>query len=375
MSNQPPREQVLVEPDPRDQSLFDWLEDLFYGPMECPAKLVVSPVRGRNFNDLGDPILTRVYLPEGGDKEPVAEGPKASDKQKLKGKPTKEQLVVLSNQILERMQHDCNEGGRKQRYGVHAWHLMRDSQPYSRFLKMMHPNRRPRNEEYRDDSDEDFSPHIGYVKQALHHDEQMQTLNHEMACALLDRSNRENEYLHRQLDNMHQKLAEANERLAAALSLEHERKLELQWTQFKQESFAQGRDIVFGLAPTIINQLSGRKIAEVQQTPESMALKQFFKPVDEGGSLTEDQMNKAFSYVDASNNSIHSGVLSIEQSDVLLSVAFKNGSPDLLDKILPGGSLGVTQDQIDRLREIFPIAQLAPLLAMIQQRIANKTQS
>jgi hypothetical protein len=68
-------------------------------------------------------------------------------------------------------------------------------------------------------------------------------------------------------------------------------------------------------------------------------------------------------------------VLVTEQAKLLWDVAHCAAGVDELDRLLPGGSLQVTQEQVMSLQQIFQPEQLMPIIALIGMRMQNKMQA
>ncbi|KKW46509.1 MAG: hypothetical protein UY96_C0003G0012 [Parcubacteria group bacterium GW2011_GWB1_56_8] len=85
--------------------------------------------------------------------------------------------------------------------------------------------------------------------------------------------------------------------------------------------------------------------------------------------LTKEQADKAIGIWDETNQCISKpGVLSQGQSQILFQVAYGQAPPEELDKLLPGGILAVSMEQLARLQQIFPLEQIAPLMLIFQSR-------
>jgi hypothetical protein len=375
------QESILIEPQPKRTDFFNWLEQLFDGPTEMPERIEVCAVKGRSCEIIVKVIHGYPFLPEAreapngqvdGEGEKTATTKKAAEKaSRVKaGKPSRERLVHLSNEILSKCQGETDAIGREQRFGVHAIHFVRDSQPYSRFLIRCSPQVVKEAE----DEEDDNSPGAAYKRypvQALDHDERQFSINTELTLGLIDRQNRELERMSRDLGEQRMATRVAQEAVERLQSLSLDREMARDWNKLKIDAARDGMQLVMGLAPPIINQLAGKKVLPTNETPESITLKAFFKPTNEGGRLTSAQADEAFGAYDDTpeHNLTKPGVLRKEQVRVLIDVAHCTQGPEALDKLIPpDGELAITMDQVMQLQRIFPLEQIAPIMILFQSR-------
>src|SRR6185369_9513254 len=325
------RDKALIEPVIKDQALFEFLELLFYDdpePAHYPDRIEVNVVKGRDKGQLTSTVLSLPFAPVKASKEAIAQGAG-------QGKPSREKLVALSNRILHAMQLDCDASRSRQCYGVHAWCHSRGDDPYMRFLKHCEPKGKYPREGQEDDEDETYEKR--FVAQVMRHQEQMVSLlgagyegHSDRQDRMSERLLRRNEYLESRID----KLLDIVER---SLSLEAERKERLEWAKLKTHAARQGLDFALAMAPPLINQLTGKPILPTTDTPETIALKNFLKTEQEGGLLTEEQVNAAFGRWDDTpeHNLVAPGVLTLDQATVLFHVAYGKLPADELNKLMP----------------------------------------
>jgi hypothetical protein len=380
VSEKTPKEpKTQIEPVPKDQKFFEWLETLFNGVDQYPERIDTRVVKGQHYATLGPMVKQLIYAPQAREsaKESTKET-KTGDKGRNSSKPSREDLVALSNELLYRCQHDCDNQRRPTTYGVLAAHFMREVDFYDRWLIHLKPQGIYAPKAGEDEGDEEAetgSPLFRAQLQHLSHGERMFSLHTAAIEAIVDRQDRA---LERAGAN-EEKLRSANERLLEIVeklqSNAHVRAQEMQWNDMKIRSVEKGLELAINLAPPLLNQLTGKKTVATQETAESLTLKTFFKRDDAGGKLTIEQADKAFGKYDNDNNLITVGVLSTEQAKLLWDVAHCTAPVDELDRLLPNGSLQVTQEQVMSLQNIFQPEQLMPIIALIGMRMQNKMQA
>ena len=368
-----------IEPVPKDQKFFEWLEKLFDGTSQFPEKIEVRVVSGRHNERLGPMIKQIVYSPQAREsaKESTKET-KTGDKGRNSGKPSREDLVAMSNELLYLCQRDCDQARRPTTYGVHVAHFLREVDFYERWIMALRPQgvHAPKDgEEMPDEDNEGGTPLYRAQLQHLSHGERMFSLHTAAIEAIVDRQDRA---LERSAAN-EEKLRSANERLLEIVeklqSNAHVRAQEMQWNDMKIRSVEKGLELAINLAPPLLNQLTGKKTIATQESPESLTLKTFFKMDKDGGKLTIEQADKAFGKYDNDDNLLTPGALSREQAKLLFDVAHCVAPVDELDRLLPGGALQVTQEQVMSLQNIFQPEQLMPIIALIGMRMQNKMQA
>jgi hypothetical protein len=379
VSEKTPKEPTRIEPVPKDEKFFVWLEKLFDGAGQYPEKIETRVVSGRHNERLGPMIKQIVFSPQA--RESVKESTKETktgDKGRNSSKPTREELVAMSNELLYLCQRDCDQARRPLTYGVHVSHFMREVDFYERWIMFLKPQgvHAPKDgEEVEDEDGEGGSLQRKYSTQIQHHHERMFNLYGGALEGVIDRQDRA---LEREAST-NERLRSANERLLEMVeklqSQEHVRKMDLQWNDMKIRSVEKGLELAINLAPPLLSQLTGKKPAAMEETYESITLKMFFKRDDAGGKMTIEQADAAFGKHDNEGNILTPGVFSREQAGLLWDVAHCVARADELDRLLPGGSLEVKQEQVIALQQIFPMEQLAPIIALIGMRMQNRMQS
>jgi hypothetical protein len=372
VSDKAPKEKVQLEPVPSKPEFFGWLESLFNGPTEFPERIEVRIVSGKHGEKMGPSIRQIPFVPQ---LEVSEKGDKV--KKTRNARPSREDLISLSNEIISITQHDCDSSQRATMYAVQAWHFLRSDEPYSRWLMRQSPkavHKMANGEDGEDDEDGDDSPKKKFSSQVFRHGEAMFQLYGGALEGVVDRQDRA---LERE-SQTNERLRQSNERLLDMVeklqSQQHQRTLDQQWNELKIRSVEKGLDLAIGIAPPLLNQLAGKKASLGEASAESITLKAFFKPVSEGGKLTDEQAKLAFGVYDETpqRNLKEAGALTEAQSKLLWDVAHGTASTDELDRLLPGGTMAVEMAQMIKLQQIFPPEQIAPIVMLIGLRMQNR---
>lgn len=348
------RDRATVEPIPKDEEFFLWLERLFDGSQNFPEYLDVRVVRGKDFATMG-PRIRQIPFPSG------------------VPKPTREKLVAMSNEILHLVQRDCDQQRREVVYHVAAFHFNRSDEPYERFLIRRKAGPTYRNgESGASEDDEENNIEKRFSSQVLRHQEQMVGLLGAGYEGIIDRQDRTVQRLLDRIEKLETKNAQITEQLERALSNQIERDQQKAWNEMKIQNVQKALDLGMAVMPPLLNQLAGKQVVPTNDTAETITLKNFFKTTKEGGKLTEEQANAAFGTWDEKGTLIKPGILTYEQSAILYEVAHGKRSPDDLDKLMPGGPYAVSMEQFVALQQVFTMEQLAPIGLIFQARQAKQ---
>lgn len=342
---------ALVEPTPKNQEFFSWLESLFYGVDQFPEKLEVRVVRGRDFATMGPRLREISY------------GPADS-------KPKKEDLVKLSNEILFRCQQDCDVQRKTVVYHVAAIHFSRGDAPYERFLLRFTPGPTYKHGIDGDrEEEEDDSMEKRFSGQIMRHQEKMVELLGATFEGLIDRQDRMAERLANRNEQLEARLEKMFDHVERALSLESERKSKEKWDDLKIEGAKKSMEVLGTLAPPLIGQLLGGKTVGIAENSESKTLKTFVE------TLSPEQLDKVFGRYDESGNTLlKPGILAREQAQLFADIAMCRASTDRLDELLPDGPLAISLEQVQRLisEAGIEMLQIAPLKIIFDARQAKK---
>jgi hypothetical protein len=288
-------------------------------------------------------------------------------------KPTREQLVQMSNEILYLTQRDCDVHRKSVVYHVAAIHFSVSPEPYERWLLRCTPGATYRNGANGENEDEDDNDSIEkrIAAQSMRHNETMFNLYGASMEGILDRQDRIVERLLDRNDRLETKNEKLMDMLERALDMKVEREVKLEREKLKTRAIEKGLDFALAMAPPLVNQLAGKQVIPTNDTAETIALKNFFKPVEEGGLLTKEQAQAAFGQWDDTpeHNLVVPGVLNRDQVMILVSVANGSTSPDELNKLIPpDGACALTMDQIVSLQQIFSMEQIAPIMLIFEAR-------
>jgi len=381
-----PKDKIQVEPNPADKDFFDWWEGLFDGTGEFPEYVNVHAVSGPHYARLGPQIEQFIYkgMPKAS-KAGKAEGSREDDPTSSvieTGRPSREKIVATINRIRALCQRDCDQQRKSVVYGAHAMHYLRSDSIYSRFIFRCEPKgvhgakRNP--SEGEDDSDEELTPQMQWHKQKLGHDERMFNMYGAALEGTLDRMDKvlEREYMaNDRLRLLSERQAEIIERLQSSQA---ERYRQAKWDDLKMKGVERGLNLAMDLGPPLLGQLMGKPVTGIVKTPESITLENFLKMDTHNGTLTHDQCVAAFGDYDFEGETrrlTKPGILTETQSQLLVEVAHCQVPPEALDRVLPGGDLEITQEQLRLLMQLFTPEQIMPLGALLSSRMARRQQS
>lgn len=356
----------LIEPVVKDQQLFEFLELLFYDdpePAHFPERIEVNTVSGHHKQQLTSVVASYPFAPIGAPLEATKRGAG-------QGKPSREKLVILSNRILNAIQRDCDAARKAQCYGIHAWHHSRGDDPFARFLKHCDPKGKYREHASQNPDDDEMTTEQRHSLQIMTHHEKLFSLYGGAFEGMLDRFDRLIERSYDRIEKQDAVIQRQSDMLERALSQKAEREERLEWSRLKAKGVEKALEFGIAMAPPLINQLVGKSIIPTADTAETITLKNFFKTTDQGGALTSEQAKAAFGDYDDTpeHNLVKPGILSADQAGVLYGVATGEMLPDALDKLMPGGPLGITADQAMALQQVFPLEQIAPLMLIFEAR-------
>lgn len=394
MADRSPKEKVQVEPQPKNPQLVGWLEGLFYGPGDYPQRVEVRTMQG---NRLGDLVKQVIYPPnmvdpaDRGESDDKPESGKVSEKRKAK--PNREELVELSHDIIRRVQIDADarHPGKSVVYYVLASHDARDPQPYERYPL------RVKGAELQDpaseDSEEMLDGDLEGVKGVkslqkafllgMIQNQKMFDMLGAMIEGTVDRQDRTIARLEEQVVARDTQIMRNHEVVARAMDIGSERKMREQTHELRMDAIKRGMTVFESfVAPQILPALFGKTNGSgIQESPESLTLKAFLKPVEEGGRLTPQQVDAVFGAFDETpeQNLIRPGVLSIDQGKIIYNVANLHVPATEIEKLLPGAEFGLTQEQIVALQGVFKetpdqIIPIVGMIGMVMQRVQQRKQ-
>ena len=387
VADRAPKEKIQVEPSPRNPQLLSWLEGLFFGSGDYPQKLEVRLMWGSR-HERGGPVIKQIVFPpnmispsDRVDTEDKAESGPGGKSERRKHKPNREELVEVSHDILNRIQLECDAAGKAGVYFILATHLAVSDQPYERFPIRAAP-KGPRLERSEDDEDEEEG--VNGTKSmnkafllGMEQNKQMFQLLGSMVEGMVDRSDRALVRAEEALEATRTQLLRQQDVVSRAMDIQSEREMKSDMHKFKIKVMDRGLNMFEGFAPQFLPGLLGGKGANgIVESSESMILKTFLRPIEEGGQLTEGQVDQVFGMFDDSPEMklVKPGALTEEQGRIIHGVAHLKMPADELEKLVPGGACALTQDQLVSLRGVFSdsLDQIAPiigLMGMIMQKV------
>lgn len=360
-------ERVRVEPTPSNPDFAEWVEKLFYDEpevMHCPEHIDLCVVSGRNCDKIGRILTSKHYAPSTASEEATKKMPG-----KLR-KPTKAQIVALSNEFLRLAQVDCDQSGKSTVYGVFAWHMAVGADPYASRIIRCRPSGRYAKEGATED-DEDLPIEKRFSLQSMKHLENMISLLAAGFDGIMDRQDRLNESLMRDNERLRARNNEQQDIMEKLRSNEVEREDRRLMAKLKEEGLRRGLDLASVVIPPLVNQLVGKPVVPAENL-EIITLREFFKITGQGGKFTQEQALAMFGNWDDSVDPprcLQPGILTKDQANLIIGIVQGELSPDELDKLIaPDSPLCVSPEQAMALQQHFKMEQLAPILLILEAR-------
>lgn len=147
-----------------------------------------------------------------------------------------------------------------------------------------------------------------------------------------------------------------------------ERKVKLRYAEVGAGALEQTSNLIFAMLPGAINRIAGKEIVQVSpKSVESAVLADFLQ------SVSDDEAKAAFGYQgdSAPRLSPPECIFTREQSNLLAAIAAQHAPPDQIDRLLHGGDLEITLDQMGRAKSLFG-QKLSAVERAIAQRMAAK---
>ena len=343
--HQNPRDRVQVQPHTDNEALCDFLEASFSQEV-FPDRITVQTVAGVGCKQRGTALKTYPYKPN-------------------VPKPTRENLVALSNEISALAQNDCEGIGKPQRYGVHVWNAAQSEAPVSRLLLPKRPkgliDADGDSISFEEEGGHDKHVHDAF-KQVHEHNRFMIEQFHESLGALVDRFTSRMDTI----EDRNEKLTEKNftliERLEDFVSKDHVRKMDMAMQELKVSAIKEGIDTVKSLLPVLINQATGKQTIPTSETTESIAVKNFLS------SLTNEQTLELFGWSNEKSEFVQAGIFDSDQTTLFTSISKCEVSGDNIDNLVAS----FRPDQIGRAQAILRASQYIPLFAITTERQKRK---
>lgn len=355
-SERPSRgEKHQVTPEPTRPDLFEFIEQHFEGSAAMPQYVELRQAYGpggRNYSQTA--IFQKEYKPNA-------------------AKPSRSDMVDLSNKFIALAQQNCNELGKPHGYGVLFKSFIKSDAYYGVYYMKLRPtqpgNYDPLSPEDDEDIPSDGRRRDGLLQYGIDHikqsDENERWRQDQFSSAMGDilakyqdlatqvmQHNLEMQKEHRELFKI------ADE----ALSRKAERELAAEMQKFKIGMLQDGFQFLRQLAPVAINQLTGKKTVPTEQSPESIAVQTFLE------GLTDVQSQTLFGELNEDKTALKpTGIFTPEQAAIFLSVAQCTAPATELDRLLEGDS-AVTPAQIEKAQSVVSSQQFLPLVALVLSR-------
>jgi len=373
------RDKAQIEPSPKDPDLFNWLESLFYQEPETghyPEKISIVIVSGKYMERTGPTVFEYSFAPQKASTEAIKRGAGA-------GKPNREALVAMSNNILYRVQRDCDISQRAQIYQVQAWHLQKSDSPYERWpIRCTPSGRYTKMSDQRGgaailggDGEDDDTPFERIMKQQNEHHREMFDLTMKTFGGLLDRFDALFQRQETRIEKQDDRINGLNDQLERARSLEAEREERRAWNRMKIEGAEKLIGMGMSVAPVLVNRLVAKPGDDQSKAPsgELIALQNFFRLERDGGRMTHDMIDKAFGVFegdDANRKMVKPGILSPAQAGLLWAVAAGEAPIDEIDRLVdPKSPLQVSFEQLQQLEQVFSVEHLLPIRLVFEGRV------
>lgn len=349
---------------PGDEDLFNFLDSLFNGEGEFPERIEVRLVKGRNKDQYGQMIKQYPY-------------------KSTSAKPSRERVVMMCNEIIHRIRVQTDVLQKETTFAIGAIHHARSDDYYEVALRTAKPRKTWKNGDgaqaidgNSSDDDEDMPFSTRYNLAHLTHQERLFGLIGGMVEGLIDRSDRQAAAAQADAEQMRARYIELLETNLKLVQAKEERDERVARSAMWRENVGKGLDMAWKLLPPMVGSLTGKN-GHANWTPgtvttDSYTLAEFFKTKDAGGKLTQGEFNIIFGELE-DGKQISSGILSIQQGQLLGLVASTEANPEQLDMLLPGGPLEITGEQVQQiLQSGIPIDALAPIKILLDVRVSKR---
>jgi hypothetical protein len=358
----PSRDKVQVTPEASRPDLFQFLEKLFDGADQKPERIELRQAYGDGARKYGTVVIQKEY--------------KANS-----AKPPREQIVSLSNELLDLAQRNCNELRKPYRYAILAKHYAKSDDYYGCFLLSMRPKQPAMegddvsshgldDEEATPDAkrrDEFIAHSLAHIKQSDENDRWRQDQHATSTGDIIEKYQNLVQMLMSQNLEMQREHRELFKTADEALSKKSERDLAAKMQDFKMGIMSDGFKFIQQMAPVVVNQLKGKTPGVGESSAESIAVTSFLQ------GLTEKQAGALFGD-DASGTWTENGIFTHAQAKIFSAVAQCQVAPSELDKLLDGEH-AVTETQIMKAQTIVASQQFMPLVALVLGRRQKKLEA
>lgn len=338
------RAAATINPEPKNEPIFKFLVDLF--EKGFPEKIVLVGAFGSGGRRLGPPLKDIPFKVN-------AE------------KPNHEQLVTMSNFLLQLAQEDCEVFNKPMKYAVLAYDLARSSEPYERKFMALRPigNSQLLAEARGEIDDEEGGVLstkllLGLLDSERRDKRYMTELVTNVLSGVVERQDQRIERMETIVEGTWQRQAELMKATQEMLNSAAEQKAKadhLLWKEKKWDFLLEkGVGIVELFAPQLV-----AKLVTTTTTTSNPALV-FMQ------SVTADQGSVAFGdVIDQETDTCSGGIFTPSQFQALMKIV-RSTTPD--DATINAFAASITNEQVAKAQQVFSLAQLMPLMSWMQQR-------
>lgn len=355
-TERPPKDKTQVTPEPARPDLFAFLERLFDGADQKPEKIELRQAHGSSANK----YTIQLDMWEFKINQP---------------KPQREQIVALSNKILDIAQGHCNALGKQQRYGVLARHYGKGDSPYAVHVIALKPKSAGAYDAIAStEEDEDgFSDprrrdnllqfSLEHLKAGDENERWRQQQFSEGVGDIIEKYQALVQQLMTQNLELQKEHRELFKTADEALSRKSERDLAAKMQDFKIEAMRDGLTFFKQMVPVGVNMITGKQTIPTKNSAESIAIAQFLE------GLAEPQAKQLFGEIDTEKNELKegTGIFTPMQAMIFARVAKCDLPPEALDQLF-AGEHAVNEDQIARASQVVSAQQFMPLIGLLLSR-------
>ncbi len=302
--------------------------------------------------------------------------------------PGREALNELSNWLVQRAQGNCNAIGKKQLYGVFAYHTGSADDNVGAFILNLSPTERPGGDAGGGGGEDDghegggeddvfgstpLSPTLRFMleqsRDSLADRRFIIKDSREAMEALLERLAGENARLSTMVRDGFNQMIEMTKTHQQLLNQDQERKLRARWTEVGVGAAEKTVETVMNLLPVAVNRMTGKETVPTRNSLESVVVSTFIK------SVTPEQAKVAFGIQGEGMPVLPNAIFTSAQAELLGAIAACQVPADQVDAFLPGGPLEITSDQFAKAQSLFGMEQLFPLGDLFRSRMSRRVPS